>query len=86
MRAITRSGTGRVVAEAAIDWRRRAEERVRVSDRRAIAVFPVSDAEFIMRGRYHTRLGFTLGPDGQATGATLNPGPWAQAGARAPDE
>jgi L-aminopeptidase/D-esterase-like protein len=51
-----------------------------------VPVIPVSETEFMVRGRYQTRLSFTLGADGQATGATLNPGPWAQAGRRAPDE
>jgi L-aminopeptidase/D-esterase-like protein len=53
---------------------------------RPVQVVPISDTEFFVRGRYQTRLSFTLGPDGHATGATLNPGPWAQAGRRAPDE
>ena len=51
-----------------------------------VSVVPVSDTEFTVKGRYQTRLSFTLGPDGRATGATLNPGLWAQAGTRAPDE
>jgi L-aminopeptidase/D-esterase-like protein len=51
-----------------------------------VPVVPISDTEFTVKGRYQTRLSFTLGPDGRATGATLNPGPWAQAGRRAPDE
>jgi hypothetical protein len=51
-----------------------------------VTVIPVSDSEFAVSGRYQTRLSFTLGTDGRATGATLNPGPWAQAGQRAPDE
>jgi L-aminopeptidase/D-esterase-like protein len=51
-----------------------------------VSVVPVSDTEFTVKGRYQTRLSFTLGPDGRATGATLNPGLWAQAGRRAPEE
>ena len=51
-----------------------------------VTVIPVSDTEFIVKGRYQTRLSFTLGPDGKVTGATLNPGPWAQAGWRIADE
>jgi len=51
-----------------------------------VSVVPVSDTEFTVKGRYQTRLSFSLGPDGRATGATLNPGLWAQAGTRAPDE
>jgi hypothetical protein len=31
-------------------------------------------------------LSFTLGTDGRATGASLNAGPWAQAGQRVADE
>ena len=46
----------------------------------------VSDTEFAVNGRYQIRLSFTLGPDGRATGATLNPGPWAQPGWRIADE
>jgi L-aminopeptidase/D-esterase-like protein len=51
-----------------------------------VPVVPVSDREFFVDGRYHTRLSFTPGPDGKATGATLNPGPWAQPGWRVADE
>jgi hypothetical protein len=51
-----------------------------------VTVTPVSDTEFAVNGRYQTRLTFTLGPDGRATGATLNPGPWAQPGWRIADE
>ena len=51
-----------------------------------VTVIPVSDTEFSVNGRYQTRLSFTLGADGRATGATLNPGPWAQAGQRIADE
>ena len=51
-----------------------------------VPVVPVSDTEFFVDGRYHTRLSFALGPDGKATGATLNPGPWAQGGRRIADE
>ena len=51
-----------------------------------VPVVPVSDTEFFVDWRYHTRLSFALGPDGKATGATLNPGPWAQGGRRIADE
>jgi L-aminopeptidase/D-esterase-like protein len=51
-----------------------------------VSVVPVSDTEFAVKGRYQTRLSFTLGPGGRATEATLNPGLWAQAGRRASDE
>ena len=51
-----------------------------------VTMSPVSDTEFAVNARYQTRLSFTLGPDGRATGAILNPGPWAQIGQRAPDE
>jgi len=49
-------------------------------------VTPVSDTEFAVNGRYRIRLSFTLGGDGAATGATLNPAPWAQIGWRIADE
>ena len=45
-----------------------------------VSVAPVSETEFIVNGRYHTRLSFSLGPDGKAIGATLNPSLWAQVG------
>ncbi|HME85607.1 MAG TPA: P1 family peptidase [Roseiarcus sp.] len=51
-----------------------------------VPVSPISEAEFAVNGRYQTRLSFTLGRDGRVTGATLNPGLWAQVGQRAPDE
>jgi L-aminopeptidase/D-esterase-like protein len=51
-----------------------------------ITVTPVSETEFAVNGRYQTRLSFTLNPDGRATGATLNPGPWAQPGLRIADQ
>jgi hypothetical protein len=40
-----------------------------------VTVIPVSDSEFAVSGRYQTRLSFTLGTDGRATGATLIPAP-----------
>ena len=52
----------------------------------SVSVSPVSDTEFIVKGRYQTRLSFVLGPDGKVTGATLNPGLWAQPGWRVADE
>jgi L-aminopeptidase/D-esterase-like protein len=52
----------------------------------AVPVFPISDTEFMVKGRYQTLLSFIVGPDGRATGAILNPGAWAQAGRRAPEE
>jgi L-aminopeptidase/D-esterase-like protein len=50
-----------------------------------VPVIPVSESEFIVKGRYQTRLSFALSPDGKVTGATLNPGPWAQSGWRIAD-
>jgi L-aminopeptidase/D-esterase-like protein len=44
-----------------------------------------SATEFYVDRRYHTRLSFVAGPDGKATGVTLNPGRWAQEGKRLPD-
>jgi len=49
---------------------------------KTVPVVPVSDTEFLVDGRYQTRLSFVLGPDGQVTGAILNPGLWAQPGSR----
>ena len=36
-----------------------------------VTMSPVSDTEFAVNARYQTRLSFTLGPDGRATGAIL---------------
>jgi L-aminopeptidase/D-esterase-like protein len=50
-----------------------------------VPMTPISASEFAIDGRYHTRLSFTLGPDGNAIGAILNPGKWAQTGKRLAD-
>jgi L-aminopeptidase/D-esterase-like protein len=44
----------------------------------------LSDTAFYIDGRYHTRLSFTVDAAGTVTGATVNPGKWAQAGTREP--
>lgn len=46
------------------------------------AVIPLSDAEFFVEGRYHTRIAFTKDTAGRVTGAVLNPGRWEQKGAK----
>jgi len=51
----------------------------------AITLLPISETEFYIGSRYHTRLGFTVGPDGKATAAIVNPGRWAQHAVRVPD-
>ncbi len=48
------------------------------------ALHAASETEFYLDSRYHSRLAFTVGADGQATGVTLNPGRWAEQGARQP--
>ncbi len=50
-----------------------------------VSLLPTSATDFYVAGRYHTRLSLLLGPDGNPTGATLNPGRWAQSGNRLPD-
>jgi 6-aminohexanoate-oligomer endohydrolase len=50
-----------------------------------VSLLPYSATDFYVAGRYHTRLSLILGPDGNATGAVLNPGRWAQSGKRLPD-
>lgn len=50
-----------------------------------VSLLPTSATDFYVDGRYHTRLSLILGPDGNATGAMLNPGRWAQSGKRLPD-
>jgi L-aminopeptidase/D-esterase-like protein len=51
----------------------------------ATRLLAASDTEFYVDGRYRTRLSFIVGDDGRPTGATLNPGPWGQAGQRVGD-
>jgi len=46
------------------------------------AVIPLSDAEFFVEDRYHTRIAFTKDTAGRVTGAVLNPGRWEQKGAK----
>jgi L-aminopeptidase/D-esterase-like protein len=50
-----------------------------------ITLLPISETEFYIDSRYHTRLSFTIGPDGKATAAIVNPGRWAQHAVRVPD-
>jgi L-aminopeptidase/D-esterase-like protein len=47
-----------------------------------IALVALSDNEFVVDGRYRTRLAFTRDAAGGVSGAVLNPGRWAQAGRR----
>jgi hypothetical protein len=47
-----------------------------------IAVIPLSDTEFYVDGRYHTRIAFTKDGAGKVSGAVLNPGRWEQKGMR----
>jgi len=54
--------------------------------RRAPAVLhAISETEFRLESRYATHVAFSLGADGKATGVTVNPGRWAQKGARIAD-
>ena len=43
-------------------------------------VIPMSDTEFYVAGRYHTRIAFTRNASGTVSGAILNPGRWEQRG------
>ena len=45
-------------------------------------LIPLSDTEFYVRGRYHTRMAFTKDSTGKVIGAILNPGRWQQSGTR----
>ena len=45
-------------------------------------VTPLSDTEFYVSGRYHTRIAFTKDATGKVVGAILNPGRWEQRGIR----
>jgi hypothetical protein len=45
-------------------------------------VTPLSDTEFYVPGRYHTRIAFTKDAIGKVVGAILNPGRWEQRGIR----
>ena len=49
-----------------------------------VPIVPISDTEFYVDERYHTRLSFARGPDGKVTAVTLNPGQWSQIGKRLP--
>jgi hypothetical protein len=49
---------------------------------RPLNVVPISDTEFFVPGRYHTRIVFTKDAAGKASGAVLNPGRWEQKGVR----
>ena len=46
------------------------------------AVDPLSESEFVVAGRYHTRIAFTRDTTGRVSGAVLNPGRWEQTGAK----
>ena len=46
------------------------------------SVTPLSENEFFVVGRYHTRIAFTRDTAGQVSGAVLNPGRWEQTGAK----
>jgi len=46
------------------------------------AIAPVSDAEFVVAGRYRTRIAFTTNAAGRVSGAVLNPGRWEQKGTK----
>ncbi len=46
------------------------------------AVAPLSDAEFFVEGRYHTRIAFSKDAAGRVSGAVVNPGRWEQKGAK----
>jgi L-aminopeptidase/D-esterase-like protein len=50
-----------------------------------VALTPMSPTEFYVESRYRTRITFTLGADGKATAATINPGRWAMHGDRIAD-
>jgi PDZ domain len=47
-----------------------------------VTVIPLSDSEFYLDGRYHTRIAFTKGAGGKISGAVLNPGRREQKGVR----
>jgi hypothetical protein len=49
------------------------------------AVVPVSDREFVVDGRYHTRIAFTTDESGKVVGAIINPGRWEQLAERVAD-
>lgn len=50
-----------------------------------VALTPMSPTEFYVESRYGTRMAFTLGAEGKATAATINPGRWAMHGDRIAD-
>jgi hypothetical protein len=47
-----------------------------------LPVMPLSETEFYVDGRYHTRIAFTRDAAGNVSGAVLNPGRWEQKGRR----
>ncbi|MDR3537139.1 MAG: P1 family peptidase [Acetobacteraceae bacterium] len=49
-----------------------------------VVLHPTSATAFYVESRYHTRLAFTVDAGGHATGATVNPGRWAEYGKRLP--
>jgi L-aminopeptidase/D-esterase-like protein len=52
---------------------------------RQTALVPLSDTDFYVDGRYHTRIAFVLDASGKAAGAIVNPGRWRQVGTRIGD-
>lgn len=52
---------------------------------RPTALLPLSDIDFYVDGRYHTRMSFRRDAAGKVTGALVNPGRWQQAGSREAD-
>jgi L-aminopeptidase/D-esterase-like protein len=50
-----------------------------------VTLMPRSETEFGIEGRHGMQLVFTLGADGRAVTALLNPGRWQQRGERLPD-
>ena len=49
---------------------------------KSVRLTPLSDTEFYVDGRDHTRIAFMRDAEGAVSGAVLNPGPWEQKGAR----
>jgi PDZ domain len=47
-----------------------------------VTVIALSDSEFYVDDRYHTRIAFTRDAGGKISGAILNPGRWEQKGVR----
>jgi L-aminopeptidase/D-esterase-like protein len=47
-----------------------------------LAIIPLSDSEFYVESRHHTRIAFTRDTSGKVSGAVLNPGRWEQKGVK----